>query len=103
MKRRMIVVSDSARHDLRQITLWLSQNASKQVAHRYVERIQKRIMQLEYGAERGTVRSTRSGLRLIGILPAVNLAFTVTEDTVHILRVLYGGQDLQMALNEDED
>jgi toxin ParE1/3/4 len=103
MKRRSIVISEGARHDLRQLTLWLSQNASRQVAHRYVARIHKRIAQLEYGAERGTIRSTRSGLRLIGILPAINLAFTVSDDRVYVLRVLYGGQDLQIGLSEDED
>jgi plasmid stabilization system protein ParE len=100
MKRRTIVVSESARQNLRQLTIWLSQRASNKIAHRYVARIQERITQLEYGAERGTVRNTRSGLRLIGILPNVNLAFTVSNDTVYVLRVIYGGQDWQAALTD---
>jgi toxin ParE1/3/4 len=49
--------------------------------------------------ERGTRRDDlRTGLRTIGYRRRILLAFTVTEDEVVILRVLYGGRDLAAAM-----
>ena len=48
---------------------------------------------LEYGAERGTIRNAQRGIRMIGILPTVSVAFLVTEDAVAINRILYNGEN----------
>ena len=57
-------------------------------AHRLV-----RLATLEYGAERGTIRNAQRGIRMIGILPTVSVAFLVTEDAVAINRILYNGEN----------
>ena len=56
-------------------------------------------------AERGTLRDTGRGIRIIGILPHTSLVFSVDESHVYILRVLHGGQspDLEGEAGEDPD
>ncbi|MHA6690518.1 type II toxin-antitoxin system RelE/ParE family toxin [Devosia sp. A449] len=101
MKQRSIILLESAKQDLRRMVVWLAQEASDAVAHRYVDKVRSRIATLRYGAERGTVRDPKRGLRVIGILPHTSLVFTVDESHVYVLRILHGGQSL--ALDDDDD
>jgi plasmid stabilization system protein ParE len=99
MRRRKIELQEDARKDLIAITLWLREVASRSVASRYVGRIRKRIMSLQYGGERGTIRDDVTRIRIIGIMPSVSIAFTVDEDAVIVHRILYRGQNMET----DED
>ena len=93
MRRRTIRYSAVAIEDLRRIAALLSRAASVDVSRRFVVRIRQRIRTLEYGAERGTIRNAQRGIRMIGILPTVSVAFLVTEDAVAINRILYNGEN----------
>ncbi|WP_323015617.1 type II toxin-antitoxin system RelE/ParE family toxin [Devosia sp.] len=93
MKRRRIRYSPAAERDLEHISDWLADVASENTAIRYIQQIKWRIDTLEHGAERGTLRDPQTGLRVIGILASVSIAFTVDDDAVNIQRVIYGGQD----------
>lgn len=93
MRRRTIRYSTTAIEDLRRIAALLSRVASLDVSRRFVARIRQRIRTLEYGAERGTIRNAQRGIRMIGILPTVSVAFLVTEDAVAINRILYNGEN----------
>jgi plasmid stabilization system protein ParE len=95
MRRRKVELQESARKDLVAITLWLREVASTTVASRYVARIRKRLMSLQYGGERGTIRDDVTQIRIIGIMPSVSIAFTVDEDAVLVHRVLYRGQNME--------
>jgi len=100
MRRREIVYLPTANADLREIAAWMADRTSVAFAVEYVERIQQRIETLSYGSERGTLRGdVRPGLRAIGLMKSVTLAFFVEEDAVVIVRVLYGGQDWQSELS----
>jgi toxin ParE1/3/4 len=93
MQRRRIIYAPDARYDRAKLAQWLTRNASSTVARRFDRRIQDAVKKLEYGSERGTVRDETIGLRVIGILPTVSIAFSVGEDTVTVHRVLYNGQN----------
>jgi plasmid stabilization system protein ParE len=93
MRRRTIRYSAAAIDDLRRIAALLSRVASVEVSRRFVMRIRQRIRTLEYGAERGTIRNAERGIRMIGILPTVSVAFLATEDAVAINRILYNGEN----------
>ncbi|ODT81069.1 MAG: hypothetical protein ABS76_13315 [Pelagibacterium sp. SCN 64-44] len=92
MRRRQIVYAPDARQDRVNITRWLTLRASAEVARRFDHRIRNAVHSLEYASERGTVRDDHLGLRIIGILPTVSIAFSVTEDAVIVHRILYLGQ-----------
>lgn len=104
MQRRQIVISDLAQRDLEKIADWLTSEASLTLATRYVARIRDRLKALEYGAERGTVRSHPArGLRVVGLLRSVSVAFTVDDQSVRIIRIFHGGQDWRAELSEETD
>lgn len=60
--------------------------------------------QLETFPLRGALRDDiRPGLRLLGFRRRVTIALTVTEETVNILGVFYGGQDVEAVLNAEDE
>lgn len=93
MRKRRVVYAPDARRDRASIARWLTRQASPEVARRFDQRIRDAIQGLEYASERGTLRDDRLGLRLIGILPTVAVAFSVKEDAVTVHRILYHGQN----------
>jgi len=93
MKRRRIHYSPAAERDLEHIADWLADVASERTAIRYIQQIKWRVETLEHGAARGTLRDAQTGLRVIGILTSVSIAFSVDDEAVNIQRVIYGGQD----------
>jgi len=44
----------------------------------------------------------RPGLRTVGYRRRVTIAFEVADDTVNILGIFYGGQDIEADLRSDE-
>ena len=70
----------------------------------YLGRVRKRIDTLAYGSERGTVREEAGvGVRVIGIMGPISVAFVVTDTRVVVLRILYRGQDWQSALTTEAE
>lgn len=95
MRERQIILLESAETDLNDIADWIIEFASEGTATRYVDRIQKRIDSLAYASERGTLRPEAAGLRIIGIMRGVSIAFVVDGDTVVVHRILYRGRSFQ--------
>ncbi|MBP0615582.1 type II toxin-antitoxin system RelE/ParE family toxin [Jiella mangrovi] len=95
MKRRSVIYAPEAADDLDWIYGTIAAAASPVVAEGYDLRIRTFCESLEYGAERGSLRTDiRPGLRVIGFERRVAVAFLVEPDRVVILRILYGGADL---------
>jgi toxin ParE1/3/4 len=70
----------------------------------YVEGLRRHCLCLADFLERGTRRDAiRPGLRTFGYWRRVTVAFHVTDTTVVIDRLLYGGRDLEGLLREDND
>ncbi|AOO82092.1 type II toxin-antitoxin system RelE/ParE family toxin [Bosea vaviloviae] len=99
-----IVVRPAARQDLKAIYNWISERASPAIAITYVRRIQSSYDALSDFPERGTRRDhLMTGLRTFGIDRRVTIAFRIDGSSVVILRILYGGRDLEGAIAEEKD
>lgn len=74
-------------------------NSDHERAMAYTARIRAFCVSLDTFPERGeSWKHVISGLRVIGFERRVSIAFRVVKDRVTILRVLYGGRDLNRAL-----
>ena len=63
----------------------------------YIERIENCCRNLSTFPDRGTRRDDlRPGLRILGFERRAVIAFQATAGTVTILRILYGGRDLEI-------
>jgi toxin ParE1/3/4 len=101
---RRVVFSPEARTDLRQLYLYIAGRSGDARALAYVERIEAFCLGFADFPERGTRRDDlHSGLRTTGFERRVTLAFTAAADTVTILRILYGGRDLERAFDDEAD
>ena len=77
----------------------VDQGASPSTARGYVNRIIDYVNGFDLFPKRGSVRNEiRQGLRIVGFERRVSIAFLVEDDTqeVVILRILYGGQQLDL-------
>ncbi len=74
----------------------LAKTGSVPIAEGYIRRIVQHCLLLSTFPERGLRRDDiRPGLRTIGFERRVTIAFVVEEQWVTILRVLYGGRQLE--------
>lgn len=94
MKSRDIVFAPEARADLLALYEWISAKASPHVAITYFNRLERYCTGFDLASHRGHARDDiRPGLRIIGFERRVTIAFMVTDQTVTILRLFYGGQN----------
>jgi toxin ParE1/3/4 len=94
MKSREVILSSRATEDLRWIYETIADATGPEVARGYVRRIRAFCDRLSYASERGHRRDDiRAGLRIVGFERRVTIAFSVSEERVEILRILYGGVD----------
>lgn len=99
MKKRRIVFAPEAADDLSGLYDWIAEQASPSVAMSYLDRVEAFCQRLCIGSERGHLRSDiRPGLRIIGFERRLTIAFTVSEDTVTILRVFTAGRNWEKAM-----
>ena len=92
MKRRHVVLLPEAQADLLWIYDTVAHASSNLTAIRYIERIERFCLGLDYASERGTRRDdVRPGLRIVGFERRLTVAFAIDGDQVAILRVFYGG------------
>lgn len=88
-----------AEADLFGLYQYIAVESGLDIAAGYINRIEAACMALETFPERGLRRDDiRPGLRLMGFERRATIAFEVTEGEVVIVRVLYGGRDLERAL-----
>ena len=98
-----IVFSEAARTDIDDLFAWIADRAGIAIAQGYIGRIETCCAGLSAFPERGTLRpDLRPGLRIIGFERRVSIAFTVKDEDVVILRVLYAGRSVELAFSEDD-
>jgi len=97
VKHYIVRLMPEAESDLLRIYAFISEkSASRELGRRYVDRITGFLASFETFPERGTVRSDiRDGLRIIGFENRVSVAFIVEDDNVVVLRIAYGGQQIE--------
>jgi toxin ParE1/3/4 len=94
LKRREVVFSPEARHDLLELYDWIAERAGDEVALGYVDRLESYCRGFEVASLRGRRRDDiRPGLRVTSFERRVASAFTVEVNVVAILRLYYGGRD----------
>jgi toxin ParE1/3/4 len=95
LKSYQVFFRSRARKDLIALYRYIAKKSSHGIAVNYIRRIEKTCHSLAVFPQRGTsVPSIVSGLRTMGFERRATILFCVGEDTVEILRVYYGGQDL---------
>ena len=100
---RPVVFSPEAQDDLRQISLYIAEQSGVVRATAYLDRIEGWCLGLGDFPERGAQRDDLwPGLRTVGFERRVTIALTVAAGAVTILRILYGGRDLEATFDENE-
>jgi toxin ParE1/3/4 len=98
---RKVVYTPDAQADLDELFAWIADRADEATAERYMRRIRRPCERLDLFPERGTKRDDIApGLRTFGVERRVTIAFKVYDDRVSIIRVLYGGRDVEAVLEE---
>lgn len=101
---RRVVFSPEARTDIRQLYLFIAERSGDARALAYAGRIEAFCLSLADFPERGTKRDDlRPGLRTTGFERRATIAFTIAADAVTILRILYGGRDLDATFDDEAD
>jgi len=93
---RRVEFSPEALGDLIDLYDYIAVRDGPERAIGYIERIEDCCRNLSVFPERGIRRDDlRPGLRILGFERRAVIAFLVTADAVTILRILYGGRDLE--------
>ncbi|MBB5536314.1 type II toxin-antitoxin system RelE/ParE family toxin [Rhizobium giardinii] len=96
-----VIFAPQASDDLENLLVYLMDEAGRETARRYVGKIIDYCLSFETFPKRGAMRpDLRPGLRVVGYRGKASIAFTVENDTVFILRVFHGGQNI--AFPDDE-
>lgn len=96
MKRYQVRFSKIARRQLEELYDYIALHADPETALRFVERIEAFCFGLETFPERGTLRADiRPGLRLVGFERRTTIAFTLRDEQVNVLQILYAGRQLE--------
>lgn len=94
MRRRRVVFATRARDDLLDLFDWIAGRAGSDVAHGYLDRLERFCRDLELASERGQLRDdVAPGLRIVGFERRVTVAFRVLPDHVVIVALHYGGRN----------
>lgn len=96
MKHHLVRFRLRARRDLIALYEYLSRRFSEDASFRFIQRIESASEALATAPLRGRIVAGGSpGLRVIGFERRVSILFRVHENSVEILRVLYGGQTIE--------
>lgn len=102
MKSYTVRLRPAAARHLAQIEARIAEEATPQIAERYVEAILKRCYSLDRFPHRGTPRDDlRPGFRTLPFKGNVVIVFAVGESEVAVLGVGWRGQDLARILDEE--
>ncbi|MBB3137375.1 plasmid stabilization system protein ParE [Rhizobium pisi] len=90
-------LSAAAQRDVDALLDYLVPVAGEAIAQSYIDRLQTFLEGFQTFPKRGTVRDEiRDGLRIIGFERSLSIAFIVERETVYILRIMSGGQELRL-------
>jgi toxin ParE1/3/4 len=91
---RKIVIGSRAQADFENLFTYLVPRAGEKAAETFVESIHAHCRSFDTFPERGIKRDDiKTGLRIVGYRRQASIAFSVTSDTVYILRVFMRGMN----------
>lgn len=104
MGRYRVTFRPQAEIDLFRIYRYIAAASGPAVAGTYVDRIEAACMALQAFPKRGRKQdSVRQGLRTIGFERRATISYRIIGSRVQIIRIFYGGQDLENALRGSKD
>jgi toxin ParE1/3/4 len=90
-----VILHREAERELGELYDYIADQAGAATAWNFISGIRDFCMELTTFPERGTRQDhIRKGLRVVGYKRRVSIAFTVTERTVVILGIFYGGRQI---------
>ena len=99
MKKYAVHFLAGAVDDLDALYRFISEKASYEIADGYLAKVEKFCLSLATFPQRGTAIPGRlTGMRTMGFERRVTILFRLKEERIEILRVLYGGRDLEPEL-----
>jgi toxin ParE1/3/4 len=99
MRRVKVSFRPQAEVDLVNLYNYIAAESGLDVAGGYIDRIEAACLSLSSFPERGRKRNDiRPGLRILGFERRASLVFQIRKAEVVIVRILYGGQDLERIL-----
>lgn len=99
MKRFEVVFRPAAEADLFALYRHIAEDASRDVAGVYIDRIEATCLGLAMSPRRGTRRDDiRKGLRTMGSESRATIVFQVGKVEVTIVRIFYGDRDYERIL-----
>jgi len=99
VKKYKISFRPLAEADLFALYRYIAREAGQEVAGGYIDRLEAACMALAHLPRRGTRRDDiRLGLRTIGFERRATIAFQVGRAEVLIIRIFFGGQNVDRAL-----
>lgn len=102
MKRYRVILTRNAEVQLDEIETYITAEASRPIARRFVDGIIAKCDALEYFPSRGTPRGDLGiGLRTVPYLRRTTILYSVEDDTVAIHGIFYGGQDWESWFRSD--
>lgn len=100
--RYAVAFAPVAQADLKAIFDYVRSQSGEGRARETVARLYAYCASFDQFPERGTRRDDlRPGLRVVGFRRQATVAFRIEGDQVIILRVLYGGRNVDAALSEE--
>lgn len=94
-----VIITPRARRHLKEIKQYIASQSYPSRANAYVGRIFDACEKLSDFPQRGTrYDDIMLGLRIIGFEGSASIAFTVTQDSVIIEGVFYGGRSIETLL-----
>jgi toxin ParE1/3/4 len=99
-----VVFAPEALEDLQALYDFIADASAPERAFAWVEALRRHLLGFADVPARGTRRDPiRPGLRTTGCRRRVTVAFRATDTKVVILRVLYGGRDVESLLREGDN
>ena len=99
MERFEVVFRPAAEADLFALYRHIAEDAGRDIASAYIDRIEATCLGLETSPKRGARRDDiREGLRTMGFERRATIVFHVGKAEVTIVRVFDGGQDYERVL-----
>jgi toxin ParE1/3/4 len=103
-KKHRVVFRPQAEADLFELYRYIAEESGSARAGQYIARIEQACFALETLPLRGMRRDDiRPGIRTLGFERRATIVFRVEKSEVRIVRIFYGGRDLDRRLQRDTD
>lgn len=96
-----VIFASRAQDDLQNLFVYVARKSGKERAIGFVRRIEDYCLDFSHFPKRGVRRDDLlPGIRIVGFDRRVTIAFHISGSTVTVDRILYGGRNVQSAIEQ---